>query len=303
MKRTFAGFAAAMALFVTQLEASRPADACSVHLVLKTPNARQAVARSSRPSDILLLGSPSLHLKRDLTARGHNVEVAPSAATAKRPTYAAVMTDESHFEEAKIKYGPGKVFLYKNFTTDAERIEGAVARAPTSARKSRVAIVVKHNGVLVGAGGGPTDNSDQKGAPPPNNQDNNQDNNKASVAASITTHEESRALKPAVPSKLDGEMFFGLGSVNISRRTAITTAVSWLKADEGRTIVIAGFADPSGTHEANLALSQNRAEAVKDAIVSAGIDGSRIEVQAYGDTQLKYGRSDARNRRVSIKGK
>jgi OmpA-OmpF porin, OOP family len=55
--------------------------------------------------------------------------------------------------------------------------------------------------------------------------------------------------------------------------------------------------------DANMALSQTRADAVRDYLVNAGIDSSRIEVNAYGDTKLKYGRTDPRNRRVSIQPK
>ena len=68
-------------------------------------------------------------------------------------------------------------------------------------------------------------------------------------------------------------------------------------------IMLEGHADPSGSPDANQALSQSRADAVKDAIVSAGGDGSRIEVQAFGDTKLKYGRTDGRNRRVLVETK
>ena len=34
--------------------------------------------------------------------------------------------------------------------------------------------------------------------------------------------------------------------------------------------------------------------------VSAGVDASRIDVNAFGDTKLKYGARDGRNRRVAI---
>ena len=50
-------------------------------------------------------------------------------------------------------------------------------------------------------------------------------------------------------------------------------------------------------------LSQARAEFVRDYLVSAGIDGGRLEVKAFGDTKLKYGKKDARNRRVFVDAK
>jgi OmpA-OmpF porin, OOP family len=65
-------------------------------------------------------------------------------------------------------------------------------------------------------------------------------------------------------------------------------------------VVIEGHADPAGTPQDNMALAQMRAESVRDYLVSAGVDQSRLEVVSYGDTRLKYGRTDGRNRRVSI---
>jgi peptidoglycan-associated lipoprotein len=79
--------------------------------------------------------------------------------------------------------------------------------------------------------------------------------------------------------------------------------VTWLGANKAGSIVIEGHADPSGSPEANMVLSQHRADAVRDAILAQGVDASRIEVQAFGDTKLEYGRTDGRNRRVVIKAK
>ena len=49
-----------------------------------------------------------------------------------------------------------------------------------------------------------------------------------------------------------------------------------------------------------MTLSETRANGVRDYLVTAGIDTSRLHVTAYGDTKLKYGRLDRRNRRVAI---
>jgi peptidoglycan-associated lipoprotein len=68
-------------------------------------------------------------------------------------------------------------------------------------------------------------------------------------------------------------------------------------------VIVEGHADPTGNPDDNLALAQQRAELVRDQLVSAGIDGSRIEVISYGDTRLKYGRADGRNRRAAVVAK
>lgn len=54
----------------------------------------------------------------------------------------------------------------------------------------------------------------------------------------------------------------------------------------GATITIEGFADPAGTHAYNLRLSRERADAVRDVLVSKGIDGARLRTVGYGKTRL-----------------
>ena len=55
MKSKLACALSAVSLLVLELQ-PRPADACGVKLVIKAPNPRRAVARSSRPSTILVVG-------------------------------------------------------------------------------------------------------------------------------------------------------------------------------------------------------------------------------------------------------
>jgi peptidoglycan-associated lipoprotein len=47
-------------------------------------------------------------------------------------------------------------------------------------------------------------------------------------------------------------------------------------------IVIGGYCDERGSDEYNLALGQKRAEAAKEALVTAGVDAGRIRVISYG---------------------
>jgi peptidoglycan-associated lipoprotein len=47
-------------------------------------------------------------------------------------------------------------------------------------------------------------------------------------------------------------------------------------------IVIGGYCDERGSNEYNLALGQNRADAAKNALVTAGVAASRIRVISYG---------------------
>jgi len=56
----------------------------------------------------------------------------------------------------------------------------------------------------------------------------------------------------------------------------------WLKGHPEVEVIIEGHADERGTREYNLALGDRRASAVKNYLVSMGIDPSRITVISYG---------------------
>lgn len=68
----------------------------------------------------------------------------------------------------------------------------------------------------------------------------------------------------------------------------------------GSRFRIEGHTDASGADEFNLQLSEQRAQAVVDALVAAGIPSERFEVVGKGETQPLAGRtgSDPLNRRV-----
>jgi outer membrane protein OmpA-like peptidoglycan-associated protein len=99
------------------------------------------------------------------------------------------------------------------------------------------------------------------------------------------------------------EVYFSVGASKIARLASLDVAVRKLKADPSLSVLIEGHADPSGTPEGNLELSQKRAEIARDYLVSNGIAASRLEVTPLGDTHLRYGRDDNRNRRVAIVAK
>ena len=58
-----------------------------------------------------------------------------------------------------------------------------------------------------------------------------------------------------------------------------------LKNNPGLKFEIDGHTDNSGNAPHNLILSQQRADAVKNELVSLGIDGSRLSTKGYGDTR------------------
>ena len=94
-----------------------------------------------------------------------------------------------------------------------------------------------------------------------------------------------------------------------------TTLTTWSDtvldnvAEQVRTLriprlIVAAHADRAGSSSHNLALSRQRAEAVRDALRHRGLRDVTIEVEAYGEDRplvdTSDGMSEAQNRRAEI---
>jgi peptidoglycan-associated lipoprotein len=306
LARTLVGLATTLGMFVA---APAPADACNIKLIGANHSPRRAVARSSRPSNVLVVGD-SPRLKRELKAKGHNVEVVDNVGMAKRHDYGAVVTDQQHERNARKAFGTEHVVVRSgDIVSVVASVESTLARRVVAHGKSRNAKDALVRRTPKAAGGGKTSlgapTSSGGGVTAATVTGTGAGTTTASISTGTTAVGETKVSTQHVvqaPRQLREQIYFGLGSTSVGRKTTIARAVKWLGANAG-SIIIEGHADPSGSPEANMVLSQQRADAVKDAIVSEGIDASRIEVQAFGDTKLEYGRTDGRNRRVTIKAK
>ena len=70
--------------------------------------------------------------------------------------------------------------------------------------------------------------------------------------------------------------------LNADAQAILPRDAAYLASHPQLNIVIGGYCDERGSDEYNLVLGQNRATAVKNALVNAGISGSRIRVISYG---------------------
>jgi len=78
--------------------------------------------------------------------------------------------------------------------------------------------------------------------------------------------------------------------------------------DDVDSITVDGYTDSTGPEEYNLQLSQRRAEAVKEALVSFGVDPDLITVHGYGESNpvasndTREGRQQNRRAEITVVG-
>jgi OOP family OmpA-OmpF porin len=87
-------------------------------------------------------------------------------------------------------------------------------------------------------------------------------------------------------------------SLDEAGRKGVNTAARWAKEHPGQIVTVAGYADPEGSKQANIAMSRARAQVVVDQLVRDGVDRSRIRLTAHGPTD--YTLTSLESRRVEI---
>lgn len=103
------------------------------------------------------------------------------------------------------------------------------------------------------------------------------------------------------------KVYFGFDDSALSpeARNTLRAKVTWLRANPDKCAIVEGHCDERGTDEYNLALGSRRAESVKEFMVKAGIDASRMTTISYGEEKPAVAGSNedawAKNRRAEFK--
>ncbi len=103
-----------------------------------------------------------------------------------------------------------------------------------------------------------------------------------------------------------GDVLFASGRADLQpgAQRSVQTLAQVLQQYPERRVLVEGFTDSQGSEQANLELSQRRAEAFRHALLQTGVSDDRIEVRAHGeafpvaDNGSAAGRQQ--NRRVEV---
>jgi peptidoglycan-associated lipoprotein len=101
-------------------------------------------------------------------------------------------------------------------------------------------------------------------------------------------------------------VYFDFDKYNIKPEfeQAIRNNAQKLRDDSSLVVIVEGHCDERGTTEYNLALGERRANAVRDALLSEGVNASQLETVSYGEERpAAFGHDEAswsQNRRAAM---
>ncbi len=117
--------------------------------------------------------------------------------------------------------------------------------------------------------------------------------------------EVEKIVNNEVPSST--AIFFEIGKATLSSKdkARVKLLAEAINADKTNgTYVVSGYADKkTGSAKGNQKLSEKRAEAVYNLLVSEGVDKSRLEKQAFGGVDALFFNNDVLSRTVIVKKK
>jgi peptidoglycan-associated lipoprotein len=75
----------------------------------------------------------------------------------------------------------------------------------------------------------------------------------------------------------------GSSTLDVNAKGALDGVTKWMSSKGDRTVKLQGYADTTGNSEANVTLSEQRADAAKDYLISQGVSPSRISTVGRGE--------------------
>jgi outer membrane protein OmpA-like peptidoglycan-associated protein len=125
---------------------------------------------------------------------------------------------------------------------------------------------------------------------------------KLATAMNTQVKQETRGMVLTLP----GQVLFATGKSTLlgSARQRLEQVADTLKQAPDQKITVEGHTDSTGTPDRNQTLSEQRANSVREFLVSRGVPAEQIQAQGFGDTRPIAGNDTpedrANNRRVEI---
>jgi len=130
---------------------------------------------------------------------------------------------------------------------------------------------------------------------------------KQAEAEAAQQRREAQREKAAKEKFVNENVYFGFDDSSLTKkaRTILAAKADWLRSHPDVAVVIEGHCDERGTKEYNMALGQRRAQSIKNFLLNAGIDASRLNTISYGEERPVDPRSNemawAKNRRGNFR--
>jgi outer membrane protein OmpA-like peptidoglycan-associated protein len=129
----------------------------------------------------------------------------------------------------------------------------------------------------------------------------------SNTSSTLSDASEARTASSAATGSRDAyNVYFRFDKSKLTGkgREVVDAAVKATNADQTRRVALVGKADRSGTDPYNMALSERRADRVRDAMVAGGVPANRIDVKWVGEREppvpTANGVRDAQNRVVEV---
>lgn len=98
-----------------------------------------------------------------------------------------------------------------------------------------------------------------------------------------------------------GDVLFSVDQarLNADGQSMVQRLATVMQQNPKRSVLIEGFTDSTGSSAHNQELSERRAMAVRDALLSVGVERSQIAVRGYGESYPVAGNDTAMNRQLN----
>lgn len=214
----------------------------------------------SRLTSVLALGSVML-----LGACHHPKVPPPPVSTPPPPTPTASLTANPN----SVKSGEATTLTWETTNANDVQIDGLGSVLPSGSKQVTPTESTTYRLVAKGTGGS------------------------QEATARVTVESEATPPTTTNTSSLTEEQQFNQSvkdiyfdydryDVNAAQQSSITASAQYLAAHPNIRFSVEGHCDERGSTEYNLALGDNRANAVKGALVRAGIPGDRVRTISYG---------------------